>query len=74
MREEWRLNQILGERIRGLRMGRHLSQVKLAEQLGVTFQQLQKIEKGINRVSAARLFQIAEILEVPVERFYEELL
>jgi transcriptional regulator with XRE-family HTH domain len=50
-----------------------MSQEKLGELLGITFQQVQKYEKGSNRVSASRLFQIGRVLNVPVQYFYEEL-
>jgi transcriptional regulator with XRE-family HTH domain len=49
-----------------------MSQDRLAEQLGITFQQVQKYEKGINRVSASRLQQIAQILDVPISFFFED--
>jgi len=49
-----------------------LSQEKLGERLGVTFQQVQKYEKGMNRIGASRLQRIAEILEVPPSFFFEE--
>lgn len=48
-----------------------MSQEKLAELLGLTFQQIQKYERGINRIAASRLFDIAHVLEVPVTYFYE---
>jgi len=48
-----------------------MSQEKLGEMLGLTFQQVQKYEKGVNRIGAGRLFQVAQILGVPVEYFYE---
>ncbi len=50
-----------------------LSQEKLGERLGLTFQQVQKYEKGSNRVSASRLYQMAQILSVPVQFFFEDL-
>jgi transcriptional regulator with XRE-family HTH domain len=50
-----------------------MSQERLAEQLGVTFQQVQKYEKGSNRVSASRLHDISEILDVPPGYFFEEI-
>jgi transcriptional regulator with XRE-family HTH domain len=50
-----------------------LSQEKLGEKLGLTFQQVQKYEKGSNRVSASRLFQMAQILDVPVQFFFEDM-
>ena len=49
-----------------------MSQEKLGEQLGLTFQQVQKYEKGINRIGASRLFDLAQVLGVPVQFFYEE--
>jgi len=48
-----------------------MSQERLARQLGLTFQQVQKYEKGINRISAGRLQQLSEILDVPVSFFFE---
>jgi transcriptional regulator with XRE-family HTH domain len=48
-----------------------MSQEKLGEALGITFQQIQKYEKGTNRIGASRLHQIARVLSVPVEFFYE---
>ena len=56
----------VGSRIRLLRKGAQMSQTDLAEQVGVTFQQVQKYEKGITRVSAGRLTKIAAALGVPV--------
>ncbi len=49
-----------------------MSQEKLGELLGLTFQQVQKYEKGVNRIGAGRLFEIAGILGVPVSFFYED--
>ena len=49
-----------------------MSQEKLGERLGLTFQQVQKYEKGINRIGASRLFDLAQVLGVPVQFFYEE--
>src|SRR5580698_2562061 len=54
----------LGKRIRLRRVEQKISQAELGEQLGVSFQQVQKYEKGVNRVGAARLQQIAKALEV----------
>lgn len=48
-----------------------MSQEKLGESLGLTFQQVQKYEKGANRIGASRLYQIARVLSVPVEFFYD---
>ena len=60
----------IGRKIRALRLERGLSQSGLADGIGLTFQQVQKYEKGANRVSAGRLQQIADMLEVPVTFFY----
>jgi transcriptional regulator with XRE-family HTH domain len=61
----------VGQRIRIQRLQSGLSQTSLAEQLGVTFQQVQKYEKGMNRVGASRLQAIANFLEVPVSYFFD---
>ena len=50
-----------------------MSQEKLGDALGLTFQQVQKYEKGANRIGASRLFQIGRVLGVPIEYFYEGL-
>ena len=63
----------VGSRVRMRRMLVGMSQEKLGDQLGLTFQQIQKYEKGANRIGASRLYQIAQILAVPVESFYEGL-
>jgi transcriptional regulator with XRE-family HTH domain len=60
----------VGRRIRVRRLERQMSQTELAVQLGVTFQQVQKYEKGVNRVGAARLQRIADALEVPISFFF----
>jgi transcriptional regulator with XRE-family HTH domain len=60
----------IGRKIRTLRLERGLSQSRLADGIGLSFQQLQKYEKGTNRVSAGRLQKIAELLGVPVMVFY----
>lgn len=61
----------VGRTIRELRHLRGLSQTALAEELGVTFQQIQKYENSTNRVSASKLYAIAGVLGVGVERFFE---
>lgn len=63
----------VGNRVRMRRLLVGMSQEKLGELLGITFQQVQKYEKGSNRVSASRLYQIARVLGVPVQYFYDEL-
>ena len=61
----------LGKRIRLRRVEQRISQSELGDQLGVSFQQVQKYEKGVNRVGAARLQQIATALDVPITYFYD---
>ena len=61
----------VGNRIRMRRIMLEMSQEKLGEALGLTFQQVQKYEKGTNRVGASRLQQISEVLQVPVSFFFE---
>ena len=67
------IDQYVGSRIRLRRMLKDMSQEKLGEYLNLTFQQIQKYEKGSNRVGAGRLYVIARILSVPVQFFYEGL-
>ena len=62
----------VGSRVRLRRMLLGMSQEKLGEHLGLTFQQIQKYEKGINRIGASRLFDLSKVLGVPVQFFYEE--
>ena len=57
-------------RLRRMLLG--MSQERLGERMGLTFQQVQKYEKGVNRIGASRLFQISKILDVPVQFFFEE--
>ena len=63
----------VGERVRMRRMLLGMSQEKLGEQLGLTFQQVQKYEKGVNRIGASRLFDLAHVLGVPIQYFYESM-
>ena len=63
----------VGSRIRMRRQLISMSQEKLGELLGITFQQVQKYEKGSNRISASRLFYTAKILGVTVQSFFEDL-
>lgn len=63
----------IGQRIRSRRLQIGMSQERLADLLGVTFQQVQKYEKGINRVAATRLFDIAAALDMPVVEFFDGL-
>jgi len=62
----------VGNRVRIRRMLIGMSQERLGDLLGLTFQQVQKYEKGINRIGASRLFDLAQVLGVPVQFFYEE--
>jgi transcriptional regulator with XRE-family HTH domain len=66
------VDQHVGARIRMQRMVRGFSQTELGKAVGVTFQQVQKYEKGVNRVSASRLQQIANVLKVAPDFFFEE--
>jgi transcriptional regulator with XRE-family HTH domain len=61
----------VGSRVRMRRMMLGMSQEKLGDALGLTFQQVQKYEKGTNRIGASRLQQISQILQVPVAFFFE---
>src|SRR6201982_2792332 len=61
----------VGSRVRIRRMMLGMSQEKLGDALGLTFQQVQKYEKGTNRISASRLQQAAHILQVPLPFFFE---
>ena len=63
----------VGRQIRELRRRLHVSQEKLAETLGLTFQQVQKYEKGSNRVSASKLFEVSTALGVDVDYFFRGL-
>lgn len=65
------IDRHVGSRVRMRRMLAGVSQEKLGEALGLTFQQVQKYEKGANRISASRLQQIAKKLDVPVSFFFD---
>src|SRR3990172_2371342 len=62
----------VGSRVRLRRMLLGMSQEKLGEHLGLTFQQVQKYEKGVNRIGASRLFDLSHVLGVPVQFFYDD--
>ena len=62
----------VGSRVRMRRIMMSMSQERLGEQLGITFQQIQKYEKGSNRIGASRLQEIARALQVPVAFFFED--
>jgi transcriptional regulator with XRE-family HTH domain len=63
----------VGQRVRMRRLMVGVTQTQLADQLDLTFQQIQKYEKGTNRVSASKLYAIGQILKVPPEYFFEGL-
>lgn len=65
------IDSLVGARLRARRADVGMSQEKLAEQSGITFQQIQKYETGKNRISASRLVQFATILSVPIAYFFE---
>ena len=65
------IDKHVGSRVRMRRMMLGMSQEKLGNNLGLTFQQVQKYEKGTNRIGASRLQQISQILQVPVSFFFE---
>jgi transcriptional regulator with XRE-family HTH domain len=62
----------VGIRVRMQRLVLDMSQQELAAALGISFQQVQKYEQGLNRIGAGRLQQLAEILQVPVSSFFED--
>ena len=64
----------LGKRLRRRRRLLGLTQQQVAEGVGIRFQQIQKYECGANRISAARLWQLAQVLEVPINYFYDGLI
>ncbi|HWA43468.1 MAG TPA: helix-turn-helix domain-containing protein [Hypericibacter adhaerens] len=63
----------VGARIRQRRTLLGMSQEKLGEAIGLTFQQVQKYERGANRVGSSRLFDLARVLDVPVSYFFEDM-
>jgi transcriptional regulator with XRE-family HTH domain len=65
------IDKHVGSRLRMRRLMLDMSQTDIADALGLTFQQVQKYEKGSNRISASRLQQLSQILQVPVPFFFE---
>ena len=63
----------VGDRVRQRRTLLGLSQEKLGDAVGLTFQQIQKYERGANRIGASRLFQLSRILDVPISSFFEDI-
>jgi transcriptional regulator with XRE-family HTH domain len=66
------VDMMVGKRVRLRRLQLSLSQTELGEKLGVAFQQVQKYEKGANRVSCSRLYEMSRVLEVPITYFFAE--
>jgi transcriptional regulator with XRE-family HTH domain len=62
----------VGKNIRAFRMAKGLSQSAIGDALGVTFQQVQKYERGVNRVGSSRLAKLSKVLGVPVDKFFED--
>jgi len=67
------VDKFVGQRIRERRVMLGLSQQQMADMIGVTYQQAHKYERGINRISAGRLFEIAQVLNVPIGFFFDGL-
>ncbi len=63
----------VGKRVRGRRVGLGISQTKLGQAIGVTFQQIQKYENGANRIGSSNLYKVAKALDVEVSYFFEGL-
>lgn len=70
MTETENIDVILGKRLRFLREQKNHTQKELAEKIGVVFQQIQKYETGVNRMSCCRLFQIMEALDISIYEFF----
>lgn len=66
------VDRFVGQRVRQARRALKLTQEQLGERLGLTFQQVQKYEKGVNRISAGRLHELAQALNRPLDFFYPE--
>ncbi len=64
------VNKIIGQNIKSIRLGRNMSQSDVASILDMSFQQIQKYENGLNRISASNLFLLAQSLRIPVEDFF----
>jgi len=66
------IDRLIGERIRARRWLMQMTQTDLATRVGVSFQQIQKIESGANRIAASRLWDVAQALNVPIGHFFPE--
>lgn len=67
------IDAYVGKRLRFRRKMQSMSQTKLGDAVGLTFQQIQKYERGANRIGASRLFEFSQILEVPVSYFFDDM-
>ncbi len=67
-------DKVIGENLNKIRVAKNISQDYIAKQIGVTFQQIQKYEKGTNRISASTLLKLSQLLNVPIEDFYGDLI
>jgi transcriptional regulator with XRE-family HTH domain len=65
------VDQHVGARVRAARLEAGKSQTEVAESLGLTFQQVQKYEKGMNRISAGKLHELSRLFDIPVQFFFE---
>jgi len=67
------IDKYVGSRVRGRRLGLRMSQTKLGEAIGVTFQQIQKYENGANRIGASNLYKISRTLGIEVSYFFQDM-
>ena len=65
------IDLFVGQKLRQIRVMRNMSQASLAKEIDLTFQQIQKYEGGVNRVSSSTLYSIAKILDVPISYFFD---
>lgn len=65
------IDVIVGKRVREIRQAQGISQEKLGEAIGITFQQVQKYERGTNRISAGKLFEMSKFFNKPLEAFFD---
>ncbi len=63
----------VGARVRQRRTLLGMNQTKLGQAIGLTFQQVQKYERGTNRISASRLFELSQVLDVPIQYFFDDM-
>ncbi len=66
------IDQQVGRRLKFIRLRRGLTQKQVADEIGISFQQIQKYEQGMNRISASRLWQFSHIMEVDISDFFTE--